>query len=367
MSIRNGPRDPLSPVAKPFISIGNFWLKLSAPLQVSLIFLLLIAKNGFDVELQNVQEAYLPGSLIFPEPAGYFSASIGQVIFANVFHLTNTPLWILGHSLLSVGAILLASILVIRNFPSNRSHMLLVLAAATSTSAVLLSIGKYDVFTFLGGALLVLARSNWVAIIGAVLLASGNPEQAILATCALLLLSFTGDFRSMRARSTIAFAVSVTVWIAVQVWFASAGLDQGRLSLVRTFLGDSISNVIADPLGVIWSWLGVGWVIVAVAIIVMLPKQRYVALASVIAIPAIASIITADGARVFGAVVFPSFLILGNWLSSKKIQKSTFAVPAVGIFIVLFALLPNGIDRPGWLEGQIRGKVMSVTEQFTQP
>jgi len=50
------------------------------------------------------------------------------------------------------------------------------------------AIRKCDEFTFLGGAFLVLARSNRIAIFGAVLLASGNPEQAILASCALLLL-----------------------------------------------------------------------------------------------------------------------------------------------------------------------------------
>jgi len=356
-------RDTLQPLIPPLTSLGAFWLRRSASVQIFLAFALLFAKNGFDIELRNIQEAYLPGSLLFPEPAGYFSASFGQVAFANILNLTNTTTWIVAHTVLTVVILGFIFLLIVKNRNTDRSYMILVIVATTSAAAVLISIGKYDIFTFGGGAILVLARSNWVASIGALLMASGNPEQALLVSISLLILTRLQTFKTFRARAWIALAVSLLSWIAVQFWFLRSDLDQGRLSLIPKFLGESLSNMVTDPLLQIWAWLGVGWIIVLVALILMKKNERIVVMASVIAIPALASVVTADGARVFGAIALPSFLLISSWLVNEKIKPSKFAETAVGVFVIALLLLPTTLEKPGWFDGQIRGRLMSVTSQ----
>ena len=360
-STRQDTLEPLVPVAT---AVGSFWLRRTAFIQILLLAVVLLIKNGFDIELRNIQDAYLPGSLTFPDPVGYFSASFGQVIFVNALGLSTTALWVGAHILLTVFVLVVAAWFVIRNGSVNRSYLLVVLASATSVSAVMLSIGKYDIFTFAGGVILVLARSNWLAGVGALVLASGNPEQAILASLSLLVLSQASSFRQFRARSIIALSVSILSWIVVQIWFISAGLDLGRVSLIPDFLGESLSNILTAPLQEIWAWLGVGWFIVIPAIILIKGRERLILIAGVIVIPALATIITADGARVFGAIVLPTFLVVGIWLASHKIEPSRYARSILGFFIILLVLLPTTLDKPGWFDGQVRGQVMSVTEQI---
>lgn len=81
-------------------------------------------------------------------------------------------------------------------------------------------------------------------------------------------------------------------------------------------------------------------------------------------IPALATIMTADGARVFGAIVLPTYLVVGMWLASHKIEPSKYAQAVLGFFIILLVLLPTTLDKPEWLDGQVRGRVMSVTERI---
>lgn len=355
--------DPIEPLGRSVARIGAFWMRLSYGVQVTLILLVLTVKVGLDIELRNIQEAYLPGSLEFPEPVGYISASFGQVIFAWGLGIESTTTWVVAHLLLTVLALILIAVLVSRNDQIPRGYLILVVTAATSTSTVLLSLGKYDVLTFLGAALLVLARSNWMAAVGAVVMASGNPEQAVLGSIALAVLTYLEPFRQYRTRAFVSLAVSISAWLLVQIWFLSAGLDLGRLSLIPVFLGESLSNFLVSPLGEMWSWLGAGWFVALPALLLIDKRSRWVLLISLILIPASATLVTADGARVFGAISLPVFIAVGIWLVKVKVEPSRYAKHAVGVFIVLLVLAPVTIDRPGWFDGQVRGKIMTITNQ----
>jgi hypothetical protein len=348
----------------PLKQLGSFWLTRSWRVQVLFLALFIIIKFGIDVELRNVQEAYLPGSLIFPEPAGYFSASFGQVIFAKMFSLSSTGTWIASHFAMTIVSLIVVIVLVLRNGVGDSSYSLLVLAGASSIGAMMIAIGKYDVFTFLGGAVLVLSRRNWVALLGALLMALGHPEIAFLASISLILVTYIEPFRKYRLRATFSTLISIFVWASVQVWFAIYGLDGGRISLVPTYFGESISNFLVDPLGQLWSWLGIGWLIVLPVLVVLNRRDRYFAASALILIPTLATLVTADGTRVFAGIVLPSYLLVGIWFALKRVKVSKYSEVVVGTFIVALILLPVSLDRPGWYDGQLRGTIMGVTERI---
>lgn len=356
--------DPLHPLVRPLQIVGSFWLRISWPVQALLIAFTLIIKLGIDIELRNVQEAYLPGSLLFPQPAGYYSASIAQVLYSRLFALDTPTTWISGHLFITAVALTVAVFLAVRSRMASPAYTLLILATATSTGAILLSIGKYDVFTFLGGVILVLARHNWMAVFGAVLMASAHPEEAILASLALFVLSHIHDLRYLRARAAYSILASTAIWVIVQLWFLSAGLDMGRISLITEFLGESLGNLIVDPIGEVWGWLGIGWLITIASIVLIDKKHRWVIITSLILIPALATIITADGARVFAGISLPAYIVIGTWLAAYKITWSRFAQPVMGAFIILAVILPSGVEKPGWYEGLVRGKIQQVSEQI---
>ena len=177
--------------------IGTYWVSRPYYQQVALVLVILLAKNAFDIELRNIQEAYLPGAQEFPTAVGYFSGSYGQVVIAAGLGITTTTQWVILHVILIAVALTTAFWLVGRRDAPSRSFLILALAAATATSSLFVSIGKYDVITYLGAVILALSRSFPAATLGALVIASGNPEQSIVASLALLILSFAGEFRDV--------------------------------------------------------------------------------------------------------------------------------------------------------------------------
>lgn len=352
--------DPLRPLKVVVEAVGSFWFARSRAMQMALVMVFLVVKNGFDIELRNIQEAYLPASQVFPAPQGYFSASFGQVSLTHVLGISTTTQWVAFHAVVTLVALVVIVVMAGRNTVVSAPMALLVVAAATASSGLLISLGKYDVFTVLGGFILALARTRTGAAVGAVIMISGNPEQAIVASLALVVLTFAADFRWLRVRAIIALLLSGAGWLCVQVWFMSNGMDSGRLYLIRVFIGESLGRFAASPELVVWSWLGAGWFVVIAALILIGRASRWPLLMSLIALPAVASIITADGARVFAAIVLPSFVAVGLWLASKKVDTSRYRSAAVGSFIILLVVTPTSLTGPGWLFNQVLGKFVAL-------
>jgi len=239
---------------------------------------------------------------------------------------------------------------------------LLIVAGAPASSTLLIGIGKYDVFTVLGAFILVLSRSLPGSLAGSLIVTSGNPEQAMVAAVGLLAVSFAPQLRDFRSRAVIALGTSVLGWVAVQVWFAQNEMTTGRLHLIRVFLGESLGRFAGSPELSLWSWFGAGWIVVLVALVLVGRGSRWPLALGLIAIPGIASISTADGARVFAAVVLPSFVAAGLWLAANRISVSRFRDEAVGSFVILLVILPTVLTGPGWFFGQVLGRFVGFFE-----
>ena len=335
--------------------VGGFWLRRSYFQQIVLVLLLLPTKNAFDIELRNIQEAYLPGVQEFPQAAGYFSASFGQVIIAHGLGLTTTTQWIVVHVVLIAVALGVAFYLISRADPERRSFMILVLASATATSSLFVSIGKYDVVTFLGAVGLALARTLPGALVGALVMASGNPEQAIVATAALCVLSVSSEFRDLRSRAVGGLLLAGLLWVLVQIWFQATNMSGGRLQLLPEYLAESISRVISYPGSAFWSWLNAGWVFLVLFALMAGRRQWIWIVISLLVVPATATVITADGGRVFGSIVLPAYLVTGLWFGRRVFRDMQNQRALTGATVSLVVLLPITVTGPGWFFDQTFG------------
>jgi len=334
---------------------GTFWLSRPYYQQVALVLVILLAKNAFDIELRNIQEAYLPGSQEFPTAVGYFSGSYGQVVVAAALGITTTTQWVILHVILIAIALTTAFWLIGRRDAPTRSFLILALAAATATSSLFLSIGKYDAITYLGAVILALSRSIPAATFGALIMASGNPEQAVVAAVALLALSLASEFHNFRMRAVVALAVAIITWLTVQGWFALSDMNVSRIDLLSDYLAESVGRVLAYPGSALWSWLGAGWLVVALFGIAVRPKSRKWVLTSLVVIPAAVTVVTADGARVFGSVVFPAYMAAAAGTRALKGFGHKSTEFTIGALLVMFILLPSTLTGPGWLYRQIVG------------
>lgn len=352
--------DSLSPVVRIPSLVGRWWKSLTLPVQILLAGLLLFAKSGLDVALRNVQEAYIPASQAFPEPTGYFSASFGQVWLTSALGIETTTQWVALHTALIVAGLAWTVYLVHRMDPASTYLSLPILVSATAVGGMLVSIGMYDVFTIVGGLTLVLARSNWLALIGALVMASGNPEQAILASAALLVLTLLERFRQSRKRAVIGLLVSLASWLAVLAWFHSYGSGSGRLGLLIVNLAGSLGNFISGPESAIWLWFGAGWLIVVVSLLLVRGREIPALVASLLVIPGMASILTTDGWRVFAPIVLPSYVIVGIWLGRDMVAISRYRDAALGSFLICLVAAPMAVQGPQWLRGQITVNVLHL-------
>lgn len=342
-------------------AVGNFWLDRKYWQQILLVLAWLVAKNAFDIELRNIQEAYLPGAQAFPEAAGYFSGSFGQVVLASGLGITTTTQWVLVHAILMGIALGGAFLVVSKADPARRAFLILVLASATATSSLFLSVGKYDVITFLGAVIFALSRSLPGSLLGALIMVSGNPEQTVVAAAALLLLSFASEFRDIRLRASLALVGSLAIWALVQLWFSASGMPAGRVQLLPEFLSESIARVVAFPGTALWSWLNAGWLVVLAIILTAAKPSRKWIVTALIVIPGLATVITADGGRVFGLIVLPAYLTAGVWLGRTVLSNPRSHPHLVGAFVCALLILPVTIEGQGWFFAQTFGLIGRVT------
>lgn len=333
--------------------VGDFWLRRSYFQQIALVLVLLLAKNAFDIELRNIQEAYLPGAQEFPQAVGYFSASFGQVIIAYGLGVTTTTQWVVLHAVLIAVSLGVAFYLISKADPERRSFMILVLASATATPSLFISIGKYDVITYLGAVILALARTLPGAAVGAFIMASGNPEQAIVAGGALFVLSLAQEFRQLRVRGLLAALVAAAAWLGVQVWFRSSEMTSGRLELIPEYMNESITRLLASPGTSVWAWMNTGWFFVFLFILCASRSSVKWLLLALVGIPGVVTVITADGGRVFSLVALPAFLSAGLWFSQQMLQSRRSIAPVTGGAVLLVAVTPTLLSTPGWLFGMI--------------
>jgi hypothetical protein len=176
---------------------------------------------------------------------------------------------------------------------------------------------------------------------------TGNPDQALALAVCLLVVSFAPSLRWLRPRAGVVFAVVVTVWVVMQVWFAAYGkLEVTRVGLMgRIFgmggevspadeiltgrfadqgswaLGQFESLFAAFPL-LVFSWFGVFWVVAIYLIWTMRGSSRWFVLGGLIVLPVfIASIFGIDGTREFVPVAWPILLALVYWGVVKPGEK----------------------------------------------
>lgn len=328
--------------------IGAWWLRLGGLTTAALAVTFVLAKDGISFATGNVENFYLPASQALPSATGYFSSSIGNLALARLLGVDSVAGWLVLHGVLVALAIGLALVLAGHTDMAPRNVMVAVLLSSSALNALTGSIGIYDPVTFAGGVLLALGPRAWAKAAGILLLCLGNPEQAIVASACLLILSLHPLARHWRRTAAISVGCAVVVWVVMQVWLMSSGAGS-RVLVLPYLLGRSLETTMSSPWGVLWSWLGCGWLIVLALVVANRGQARWVLVASLIAVPGVVTMITVDGARVFGLVVLPAFLVAAALCWREFAEEVRVRQVAIGAFIVLLVVLPASMAGWGWL------------------
>lgn len=321
-------------------SLGSWLFRRSQVSLLCVLLVLLVLKVGVAWETYNIETFFLPASQALPVPVDWYSASVGHLAIPRLLGINSLQAWVALYAFLVLGVLACAAFLGTRTRGVPPGAVLLFVMSTTGVATTLVTLGKYDALTLFGAILLGLGRSHATAFVGALVMALGNPEQAVVAALALLLVSLAVELRFWRARALIALITSTASWALVQVWMLSSGVWGNRLSLLSVWLQDSLDRVLRSPFNEIWSWFGMAWIVVFAVLIAVGRRSRVMVFLGLVVVPGLVTVITADGARVFGLVSLPALLAVALFAWESLPNSETIRLRVVGGYFLAWVAVP---------------------------
>jgi hypothetical protein len=257
-------------------------------------------------------------------------------------------------SIVALGAaVAVPTVLVYRRGPSEISWRIALILMVTwpIVNSDLAWFGYPNATLPLAIALTLLSRTPLAVTFGILLGTLTHPEHFFSGFVLLLPITLLGPFRHLLRRCLMAAAIGGGVSLIIGVWLTAAGVGS-RLALLLPNLRESLfASISAGVLGV-YAWWGLWWLVILWALMTFSGRQRVVILLSSVLLPAVLTVSTLDGTRVFTAIAAPvgmvlAFHYLGYWRCDSIPKASSDVLPmprepvALGLWTALFLLLPN--------------------------
>jgi hypothetical protein len=332
---------------------------------------LVVLRSG--VRLNHADTSYiLIAADAFPQvqPDWRSAALIGPSL-AGVLGIETEGAWFALNAVVILAVLAVAGAALVRRVRGREGLVVAAvwLALASFPVAVLQRVGWYDVYTILGAILVVWGRRRSTAVIGGIVLGLTNAEQGAvgLLTAALVLVALRPDdrtageaVRDLRA-SAAGHALALGVLGvalgrvgAMAVYAAQDVVVQSRADMFGDLLGPSVVNSLSASSAGVFAWLGMAWGLVALTWFVRSwSLGRWCALVgSLVALPALATITTLDGTRVFAMASLPGLLVLVGWVADRVedpaalgrqvVRRATVAALCVAPFVPALITDPMG-------------------------
>lgn len=369
--VGGGEREP-SPGGRLRAALDRAWDRLGSGSPVALLAglaTLVILRSGVGLSRLDVPFvlAYIE-SLPRGLPDWRANAVVGPAL-ARLLGVETEAGWFTLNGALVVGVAVLAGWCVARRVRSRPARMVATtwLALASFPVVVLQRIGWYDAFTVAGAFLVVCSRSRALALAGGVLLGLTNAEQGVVGLVAAALVavalrpdgvSFGTGLRDLRHHPLgPALAAGLAGLLLARLGLLALFTAQGVAMTTRGdvfggLLGRSMVNSLSAGGTGVYAWLGAAWGVVGLSWFVRSwALRRWLELvAAVVALPALATLTTLDGTRVFAMVSLPALLVLVGWVADRADDP---AAPGAGIVrratvaaLVLAPVLPAIISEP---------------------
>jgi len=316
------------------------WLQSVNPYALWIILVAIIAfKSGFRSSLEGVEANFIPALQLMPQASSSFQSGPSPFFLAWVLEVSTGTQWVVMMSAFLAVALLLVVPLVKHQFPENPQFMLILLAGLPVLSTQFSWLGMYDPVVFLGIFIWFFARSKWIWALGALLAASGNPEQVAVAAGCALVISFIPDLKKFQVKSLILLVVAIVVWLVSQFWFAVSSNTESRAGQLSELLDPSIYAFSQYWPLYIWSLFGAIWVIFLLFALGQHGKKYFSILAIFgIGVPLLSAAVTLDGPRVLALIALPISLMLISTIarrfSEEASPRNLLAVTVVALVLI---------------------------------
>ena len=206
----------------------SFFCELSAWLNwfIYIAPILVIFRNGLNY--WGYDYYALSWAKVWPKPLSVFSVeNFGNLALARVLGINSRIGWVGLHIFLTAFFFLLLIYFVNRELLdiSGKQSMFIVIFASPLSMMLMQEIGYFDVITIIGALILASARSTFIQILGAVVMASGNTPQAMIAAfifcSSVALLSSTKNLKLLVVFTP--FLLVCVIWLFERIWLNGLG------------------------------------------------------------------------------------------------------------------------------------------------
>ena len=324
-------------------SLANFeaWVtRIPRTAFVAVVFALAFVRNGFD--LFDLDWA-VTGSAIerLPEAVNYISWSWGNLLIAKLLGVQDQNTWYALHVALTVVALFLPLIAARRLHRPEFHTFAVYWFLLPVVGSLLMWIGMYDVISVIGAVMIALSRRLWQAAVGAVIMSAGNPEQAIVAASAFLLVAHHTELKDHRRSAWAAFIVSLFGFLGSRLLIVG-DLTDDRSDLLRS-PSESLELLIMNWPSSIWGWNGVLWFFVIAVFVTSTWRDRVLLALGLLLIPAAAVFVTYDWDRVYWLVTTASLVALGYRYAQSHLASSLRSgVLAFGLISLIIVPTKSG-------------------------
>lgn len=318
--------------------ISNF-LKLSNIKFTLLLTVLIVLKNGVHpIGAEWINWVYL-ASANFPKATNYMSNSVLPMYISSLLEYPSHLIWWISFTLLTILFYIFLFIRIKDIYGLNYKIALLSFLTFPFTYTPLYYIGHYDLFTIFGALLAGLTRKKTIVILGVCFAAGANPEQALVTSLCIALLSIGTKSKWHRFVAMVWFSFSVLSLVLLKLFVGQP--DTGnRIEIIK----DQIESVSLNSLGLthilIFSVFSSGWVVLYLVGFREISKTRnFSVIAAVALIPVTLAILILDHTRVGVAVgALPLIIFLKHYLTPEflNLLNSRYFKTEHLLFLVLF-------------------------------
>ena len=261
----------------------------------------------------------------------------------------------LGFALILITLVVI-SLLMTRAFKSDRpSGKLVVLITLSGPLTWILAgrIGHPDTFVLLGSAALGLfGHRVVVGILGGLLLVLGSPEQAVLISLSLLILTLAPSLSPLRKGAVAALATSSISWISLTTWSQTLQRDT-RSSIYLELLPLAFERFFVQFPVIAYAGYGLTVLFVLAALLSESWRGGIAILLGAIAVPLLATATTGDQGRVLVCMSTTSIIALGlrfggslrTWLEAR-LRYPFMTLFAIVLFLPAIDVTGNIIRTP---------------------
>ena len=303
-----------------FEHLERFLLSIPSVIWIAILPIISVIHCGYELSMPYAGVANFTGT--FPTPlSGSDSGSYGIRTIAWLLQVDEPDSYTRLCVLITIATLWIVGALLFRVLSKRSAIVVSVLIVLGPIGETLFgAIGRSDVFVLLGALVLgVVGRNIWIGFIAGLIMVAGNPEHAVAASLAFVLVALALRAPGIVRAAVSSLVISCIAYFAMLAWFEHMGYIS-RVDSLGPNIRQSLSFFLqAAPIS-FYAAFGLAFVFVVIACTVLWWRRALLLILGIVLIPMFFTAITLDQTRITVALSCAGIAAVLVWSVPKCLQ-----------------------------------------------